>query len=523
MTATGKRESAPSVAELPPGFQSLTFADAIRAACSRAPGKTAIIHGSDCLTYGELVHRLEALRDLAIGQFGWEKGQRAALVARNRTEYIEIVAGLPDAGIAVATINPRMTANELAVTLEDCGPSLILCDEAALAYVREAVPDKAVPIIALGAEYEELLRKAVPQSLLPRINEWDAWTIPYTSGTTGKPKGVLLSHRSRMLVALISAAEFGCFGYDDKFLAMAPMNHGGGLGFAAASIANGGTIEILDKFEPLETLDRLKNGNVTGIFMVPTHFQMIFELPSAQTDPYRNPPIRSIISNAAPLSQAMKEQIIPWFGEGILNEIYGSTEAALVTNMRPAWHLLKERCVGTPMPHVSVEVRRDDGSLCDPDEVGELFSRSPMHFNGYWRRDDETSATIQGDWVSVGDMARRDSDGFLYIVDRKKDMIISGGVNIYPREIEEVLMRHPALAEIAVVGIPDERWGEALKAFAVVKNGMTLTAEEIADFCQGKLSAYKIPKLLAVIDALPRNANGKVLKRELREEEIWRT
>lgn len=504
-------------ATLPPGFQPMTFGNAIRAASARDPGKVAVIHGERTLCYGDLVDRFTALRNAAITRFGLRHGDTAALIARNCIEYLEVVAGLPDAGVAVATINPRMTPAEVRVAIADSRAKLIIADHVSIAAIREAGLDPAIPVVELGPQYEAVLAEAQEPDSLPRIEEWDVWTIPYTSGTTGQPKGVMLSHRSRMLVALISATEFGCFGYDDKFLAMSPMNHGGGLGFPAASLAGGGTVEILDKYNPVETLDRLKNGGVTGIFMVPTHFQMIFELPADVTDPYRLPPIKTIISNAAPLSQAMKEKIIPWFGEGILHEIYASTEAGLVCNMRPAWHLAKARCVGTPIPHVSVEVRREDGSVCDVEEIGELFSRSPMHFNGYWHRDEETASAIQGDWVSVGDMAKRDADGFLYIVDRKKDMVISGGVNIYPREIEEVLVRHPAIAEVSVVGIPDERWGETLKAFAALKPGASLEPEDLAAFCEGKVTAYKIPRLLQIVEALPRNANGKVLKRDLRD------
>ncbi|MFM6828940.1 MAG: AMP-binding protein [Novosphingobium sp.] len=502
---------------LPSGFQSMTFGNALRAACARNPEKIAIIQGDRQRTYGDLVRRVDALRDAAIADLGLVKGDTAALLARNCIEYLEIVAGLPDAGVAVATINARMTPDEIRIAIVDSRARLVICDEASAALVAKAGIDPAIKVVTLGDAYESLLANAGKPETLPRIEEWDVWTIPYTSGTTGQPKGVLLSHRSRMLVGLISATEFGCFGYDDTFLAMTPMNHGGGLGFPTASLAGGGTVEILDKYNPLETLDRLKNGGVTGIFMVPTHFQMIFELPADVIEPYRLPPIRSIISNAAPLPQAMKEKIIPWFGEGILHEIYASTEAGLVCNMRPDWHLKKARCVGTPIPHVAVEVRREDGTVCDVDEVGELFSRSPMHFNGYWHRDAETAVAIQGDWVTVGDMAKRDADGFLYIVDRKKDMVISGGVNIYPREIEEVLVRHPAIVEVAVVGIPDERWGETLKVFAALREGGSLSGEDIAAFCEGKLTPYKIPRLVEVMEALPRNANGKVLKRELRD------
>ena len=506
-------------ATMPPGFQPMTFGNAIRAACARNPSKIAIVQHERSRTYGDLVRRIDALRDAALADLRLVKGDVVAIVSRNCIEYLEVVAGIPDAGAAVATINARMTPRELKIAIDDSRARVVIADEASLALIAQAGLGPQIRVIGLGEEFEALLANAGTPANLPRIEEWDVWTIPYTSGTTGQPKGVMLSHRSRMLVGLICASEFGCFGYDDKFLAMTPMNHGGGLGFPAASLAAGGTVEILDKYVPLETLDRLKNGGVTGIFMVPTHFQMIFELPAEVIEPYRLPPMRAIIANAAPLPQAMKEKIIPWFGEGILNEIYASTESGLVCNMRPEWHLNlnKDRCVGTPMPHVHVEIRRDDGTICDVDEVGELFSRGPTHFNGYWHRDEETAAALQGDWLSVGDMARRDADGFLYIVDRKKDMVICGGVNIYPREIEEILIRHPAIVEVAVVGVAHERWGEALKTFAVVRDGAKLTAEDIIAFCEGKLTPYKIPRVLALLDALPRNANDKVLKRELRD------
>ena len=369
-------------------------------------------------------------------------------------------------------------------------------------------------MIEIGPDYEALLAGAQTPDILPRIDESDAWTIPYTSGTTGKPKGVVLSHRSRMLVGLICASEFGCFGPDDRFLAISPMSLGGGLGFPVSILSLGGSIEILDKFDPEVTLERLKNGGITGLFMVPTHFQMIFELPPETLAKYERPPIKSILANAAPLPQAMKERIIPYFGETVLNELYGATETGLVCNLRPRDQLRKVSCVGTPFAHVEAEIRREDGTVCDRDEVGELWSRAPIMFNGYWNRPEETAKAVKGGWVSVGDMARRDDEGFIYIVDRLKDMVISGGVNIYPREIEEVLFTHPAIADVAVVGIPDERWGERLKTFAVLRS--PLSADDIAAFCADKIASYKIPKELAVVDTLPRNANGKVLKTELR-------
>ena len=286
--------------------------------------------------------------------------------------------------------------------------------------------------------------------------------------------------------------------------------------FPVGVLAAGGSIDILDAFEPALVLEKLKHGGITGVFMVPTHFQMIFALPEETLARFRAPPIKTILANAAPLPQSLKEKIIPYFGATVLHELYGATETGLVCNLRPQYQLLKERCVGTPFPHVEAEVRRDDGTVCEADEVGELWSRAPILFSGYWNQPEATAQAAQDGWVSVGDLARRDADGYLYIVDRKKDMVISGGVNVYPREVEEALLSHPAVADIAVVGVPDELWGERLKAFVVARPDRVLTLVDVQAHCATRLSAYKIPKELEMIDALPRNANGKVLKAALR-------
>jgi long-chain acyl-CoA synthetase len=212
----------------------------------------------------------------------------------------------------------------------------------------------------------------------------------------------------------------------------------------------------------------------------------------------------------------MKEKIIPYFGEDLLFEIYSSTEAGFVTSLRPADQLRKQSCAGLPHPQAQIRVLDEEGRDCPPGVVGEMHSRSPWLFNGYWNRPAATAEALRDGWVTVGDLARRDDEGYVYIVDRKKDMVISGGVNIYPREIEEVLLAHPAVSDIAVVGVPDERWGERLRAFVVLRPGARLSVDDIGSFCAGRLAPYKIPKELRSIEVLPRNANGKVLKTELR-------
>ena len=228
--------------------------------------------------------------------------------------------------------------------------------------------------------------------------------------------------------------------------------------------------------------------------------------------------LKSIISNAAALPQQMKGQIIEHFGEGLLHETYGSTEGGIISNLRPDDQLKKLQCVGQAFPCTEIKTLTESGTICEPNEIGELFSTSPYLFNGYWKRPDETKEALVDGWLTVGDMARQDEDGYLYIVDRKKDMVISGGINIYPREIEDVLYNHPHIEDVAVIGVPDEKWGESLKAFIVTNNPDELQSEDVLSFCEQNISKIKTPKIIEFIDTIPRNANGKVLKTALKKD-----
>ena len=273
----------------------------------------------------------------------------------------------------------------------------------------------------------------------------------------------------------------------------------------------------MDTFDPAAVMQKLGSESITGFFGVPTHFHVMLSQEPSVLDSARKHSLRAVISNAAPLPQAMKEQIVEFFGDGLLHETYGSTEASIVSNLRPPDQLRKQQCVGQPFPYTLVQLRDDDGNEVGPDEVGELFSRSPYLFNGYWQRPEETEAAYHDGWVTVGDMARRDDEGHLYIVDRKKDMVISGGVNIYPREIEEILFAHPEIADVAVIGVPDDKWGERLKAFVVKGKDADLDQDAVIAYCEGRISSMKTPKEVAFIDVLPRNVGGKVLKTDLRK------
>lgn len=495
--------------------QSMTIGRGIRCAAARVGAKPAIIADGATLDYPRLVERMARVANLGSGHLGLVPGDRVALIAPNCLPYVELVAGLSDIGVIVATLSPRLTRAELDAILDDCTPRAIFVHPRSFEVIDPARA-KDMPVIVLGEQYEALLERASNRETSVAVAETDAFALAYTSGTTGRPKGVLLPHRSRSITFMAMAAEYRCFGAEDHFLALAPMCHGAGFVFACAALFFGGTTSLFPANDPVAMLDRIGRKDVSGVFMVPTQFARLFDLPQSELDKRRAHRLTSIISNASALPHDLKVRAIEQFGEGLLHETYGSTEGGIVTNIRPSEQLSHRGSVGRPFPGVEIEIRDDSSLPCEPGQPGELFSRSPASFAGYWQLPEETARTIDNGWVTVGDVATRDSDGFIAIVDRKNDMVVTGGLNVYPREIENVIAALGAVAEVAVVGKPDPQWGEALHAYVVARPGMTLEADEITAKCRGELAGFKVPRVINFIDELPRNAAGKVLKTSLR-------
>ncbi len=500
-------------------YQPLGISSGLHAAASRTPDKVALKCEERTLTYAALEERLRRVTGLVRHGLGLAKGTNAALLAPNCLEYLEIVCGAADAGVAVATLNPKLVTREIEYTCNDCEAAVLFVHPELAPLAKDADLPTVRRIIVLGDEYEGLLRSASPSAPVA-FEEWDPFVIHYTSGTTGEPKGVVLPHRARALLFFAMATEYGCYSPDDRYLATAPLFHGAGFAFAMAAVFFGGHAEILPRYEPEGFIRRMRDGHFSGTFLVPTHFHALFELPSRTLGARGPGTLRTIVANAAPLAQATKERIVEYFGEGILHETYGSTEIGIATNLRPPDQLRKERSVGLPFICTHVKLLDEDGNPVPTGEVGELFSDSPFKFNGYYNRPEETQSAMRGAWFSAGDMAVQDEEGYLYLVDRKKDMVISGGVNIYPREIEEVLFRVDGVLEAAVVGVPDERWGEALLAYVVARPQMQLQTDALLDTLRQELASFKVPKAVHYIDELPRNASGKVLKRVLRERAL---
>ena len=495
--------------------QPMTIGRGIRCAAARVGAKPAIVCDGETLDYRRLTQRMARVANLGLGHLGLVPGDRVALIAPNCLPYVELVAGLSDIGVIVATLSPRLTRAELRAILDDCAPRAIFVHPRAIEAIDPAW-ESDIAVVVLGNDYETLLSRASDRVPLIPVTETDPFALAYTSGTTGRPKGVLLPHRSRAITFMAMAAEYRCFSVDDHFLALAPMCHGAGFVFACAALFFGGTTSLFPANDPIAMLDRIGERDISGVFMVPTQFARLFDLPQAELDQRRDHRLTSIISNAAALPQAMKLRAIDQFGEGLLHETYGSTEGGIVTNIRPPEHRAHPGSVGRPFPGVEIELRNDSGGPCAPGEPGELFSRSPTSFAGYWQLPDETALAIHDGWVTVGDIATRDDDGFITIVDRKKDMVVTGGLNVYPREIENVIAALGGVAEVAVVGTPDAQWGETLHAYVVTRPDASLDADTITAKCRAELAGFKIPRAISFLDELPRNAAGKVLKPTLR-------
>ena len=502
----------------PHTYRPVTIFDGVRTSAGRTPNKVAVTETGRSLTYSQLIGRADRVT-AAIKGLGLKPGDHAAMMLPNCLEFIEILGGLVGAGVPPAMISPRSTTAELSYICDDSEAQVLFVHESLEDRAHEATLDTVKRIITVGRDYEDWVGQAQAAPPETRSAEWDVFALHYTAGTTGRPKGGLVPHRSRVLTMFGMASEYACFGPDDRGLAATPLYHGGGLVFALAPIFFGGSLEILPKFDPDRMLALIEDEAITNTMVVPTHFHSIFELSEKERARHDTSSLRSIVTGGAPLLQPMTERVVAYFGDHVLHELYGSTEGGIFTNLRPADQLRKERCVGLPFPCTEVRLLDRNGGDVVPGEVGEFFSRSPYHFNGYWRRPEASAEIMRGEWLSVGEMAQQDEEGYVYLVDRKKDLILSGGENIYPQEVESVLNTHPAVVESAVIGVPDERWGEVVCACIVKKQGMKLDKTDLINHCSKSLSRSKIPKSVVFLDALPRDGGmGKVLRRALREE-----
>ncbi len=491
-----------------------------------SPDRVALVDADNGLrrTYAEWnAHANRTAHFLA--DLGVRKGERVAILAQNGFDYLDVWFALNKLGGILQNLNWRLTAAELHGLIVDAAPRVLVYDPAfdeTLTRLREMPLPEGMRFVSLGEPLSPgdaafSLRERYPSEApsAPSLDAEDPWVICYTGGTTGLPKGAILSYRSMLANAVNTIVSWG-LSPEDVTILNAPLFHTGGLNvFTLPLVYLGGTSIVCRTFDVEQTFDLLADGGVTVFFGVPTMFIMMQNHPRwAQADFSR---LKFVISGGAPCPLPVFER---FWAKGVdFKTGYGLTEAGPNTFWLPAAQVqAKPGAVGYPLMHIELRIAKgggDGGGEAAPGEVGELLIRGPHLFSGYWNNPQATAEALRGGWLHTGDLARRDADGCYTIMGRSKDMLISGGENVYPSEIESVLHAHPAVAEAAVVGVSDPRWGEVPWAVVVLRPGMQADEEALRAFCAEKLARYKIPRCFLFWDALPKTGANKVDKRAI--------
>ncbi|MHA6797393.1 AMP-binding protein (plasmid) [Pseudonocardia bannensis] len=493
---------------------------------ARTPERTALVDLATGrrFSYADLAGRVKALAYHLADARGIGPGDRVAALTRNSSNVFEIQYACALIGAIFVPLNWRLTVSEIVAVCRDARPAVLL-HESAVAAAAAAVSAECgqFPCLRWASEageddeYEAALGRPAPAGWAPTPpDEDDPWTIIYTSGTTGLPKGVVRTHRNERATILgtIAAGEVTA---SSVCLTVLPTFHVAGLDlFANPALFLGGTVLVMRTFEPRQALQLLTDpaAGVTHLCGVPANYQFMSQLPEFADAPLR--PFFGAVGGS-PVPAALLEL---WAGRGVdLTTVFGITEAgSTVITTAPGPGLKAPRgAVGIPVMHAEVRIVDADGVPQPAGRIGELCVRGPAVTPGYWQRPDLTAQAIDGDgWLATGDAAYRDEDGVVVLVDRWKDMYISGGENVYPAEVENALYQHPAVAQAAVIGVPHERWGETGAAFVVLDRERTATAEELTGWCRERVAAFKVPGVVHLVDELPRNATGKILKNALR-------
>jgi long-chain acyl-CoA synthetase len=490
-----------------------TFAQPLNRALSTAAASPAVVCQDERRTHAELGSRCRRLVG-GLRMRGLVPHDRIGVIGLNSDRYLELYLGLPAAGFVLVPVNSRLAPAEMRAILTDAGVSLLFADAdyPGTADVKQ--------VLTMPGDYEDLIASAGEAGEVPLgdgVAEDDLAALFYTSGTTGAPKGAMHTHRSLVTSALHFMATWP-FDRQTRWLVASPMFHTGGIIGTLATVWAGGTHVIMPRFDPDQAVDLIEREAVTHTLLVPT---MLARAANAQLSRPRDvSSLRYLSHGASPISAETLRRARLAFPQAELLHVYGTTEATPITTLLPH----EERILDTALvrscgqPAVGVEIRVVDASDADlpPGTVGELLVRSPSLMAGYWQKPEATAEVMSGGWYRTGDLGYRDERSFIYLVDRAKDLIVSGGENIYSTEVEEALSSHPAVEEVAVFGVPDPRWGEAV--YAVVFCRQQVTADELIAHCRHRIAGFKMPRQIELrIEPLPKSAAGKILKRELRE------
>jgi acyl-CoA synthetase (AMP-forming)/AMP-acid ligase II len=495
------------------------------------PGNLAIAHGSNELTYAQFNARTNRLAN-AFYNLGIKRGQNVALLQYNYPGMLEAMFACFKAGCGAVPINWRLHPKEFSFIIDHSeAEAVILSPEFndSIRGVRERIPNARHLITLSGAngellDYEKLISSESDQFMDADVKPDDLAWLFYTSGTTGMPKGAMLTHRNLLAMTMNFYADI-CpgFGPDDVVLHAAPLSHGSGC-YALPNIGKGAANIILESqsFDPELIFRTIQEYGVTNMFTAPTMIKLMVE--SRAVDQYDHSSLKALNYGGAPMLVEDLKEAMKKLGPCLV-QLYGQAESNMtITYLPHRDHVLggspeqtkRLSSAGFSRTNVEVKIFGSDDKELPPGEMGEIVTRSDVVMKGYWRNPEATATTLRNGWLHTGDMGYMDEGGYLFIMDRSKDMIISGGENIYPREIEEILIRHPSVREVAVIGVPDPKWGEGIKAVVALAAGKLATEGELIAFCKDNIASYKKPKSVDFVDELPKNNYGKILKRELR-------
>jgi len=485
------------------------------------PDKPAVIEGDDVRTFAELNGEVNRLANGLAG-LGYGPGDRVVWCGPNSREVLVLIHAARKLGLAAVPLSYRFTAEEMRYVIDNSEAVLVVVDaEQAplIATIRDDLPKLRDVVVYRGRlqpfrAWEDVIEAGVDEEP-PSTGESTGATMIYTSGTTGKPKGAMRTSADPAVVfALVQ--ELG-MGPDEVHLTTGPLYHSGPNAFAFLSHMLGGTVVVMRKFDAGEWVPLVRQHRVTSTFSAPTQLKRIVSLPDEVLAEADLSSMHTLIANAAPVPYALKQEVIAKLGEGFLYEVYGSTELGVDTVLKPEDQLRKPGSCGRPYGGIEIKAVDDGGNSLPPGQPGELFIRTTLAMDGY-HRTDEQLAEVDGGWKSVGDVGYLDEEGYLYISDRKKDMIISGGMNIYPAEIEAAIHEHPDVMDVGVFGVPDEEWGEKVHAVVQPKPGREIDLAALEGFVSERLAGYKRPRSWEIRAELPRTDSGKLLKRLLRDE-----
>jgi len=504
--------------------QGCSYADLILRAILRWGDRTALIDGGEQVSYRDFGRRLSRMIQ-AFDALGLKKGDGLAQLSANRIDAWTVMAACFCTGVRYAPLHPLGSIDDHAFIVEDAEVTTLVVDPVNFAAKGKELAARAPALrnvltlgkAAFGRDLLAETSKFDPAPVRPRVDADDLLFIAYTGGTTGRSKGVAHNHSSLVFNALQTLAEWD-WPRDIRMVLAAPLTHSAGMMIAPIMLRGGVTI-LQPGFDPAAFVADVQRHRATATFLVPTMIYRLLDHPGATAEALKG--LELIVYGAAPISPTRLAEAVRRYGP-ILMQAYAQYEAPNTLTVLPRQlhepdaHPERLASCGAPIAGMQLKLLGPDGEEVAPGEVGEICARGPLVMRGYWKREDANAETLRGDWLHTGDLARMDADGFIYIVDRTKDMIVTGGFNVYPREVEDVLTSHPAVAAAAVIGVPDDDWGEAIKAVVVRKAGAKVEADELIALVKARKGSVAAPKSVDFADSVPVTALGKPDKKVLR-------